>query len=247
MTDAEHAAAAKQQKGVTYRKDLGRYTARISGFGSKRQALGLFDTAEEAGAAYKEAKAQAASAKRAERMGTPRTGADAPLSPEQIIEIYEGEYYDLVTRRIGERSPNAGCFYSDELGKYVAKLRTAPDTFELIGTFDTLGEADAAHHEAYYSHRYAQKLRNDPPTLEDAVVRGAQLYTEGGFAEESANAFRHKLERWYPDMLDYSVSISHLLKDEMIQARGGFRLVIDGKSEPKLVFTDAARTLPASA
>lgn len=230
----------------------GWFVARIR-IAGRDTTLGRFETQEEASAAYREAKAQAKLAKSADP-------SQPALTASQIIEIYDGEEFTPAPpRRIGERSPTAGIVFNSTVGKFHAKLRVDFGEWESLGFFLTQDEAAAAHERAYYDHRYAQQLRRQPETLEDAVVIGARIMasskapiddgdmleeladmfpgmTDEGPATLSADRFRYKLERWFPDLIDHTVPVAPLFKDQMIQERGNFRCVLKPEAEPQLIF-----------
>lgn len=223
-TLAELVEAARGVSGVKFDKRSGRYTARLRVDG-KDKHLGSFDTVAEASAAYRSARAEYNQRRADDREAKATTTVDAN---GERIETEPAKR----PRRVGLRRQYMGCFYSAPLGKYVAKYLTAPDEFEMIGTFDTLEEADDAHAE-YWRLRQAAAPDKEAQTPEEAIIAGCNRYRDT--KRMDLNTFRWKLIINSPHAIDLATPFDQYIWDEMLQTRAGFQIGMTG-GPPLILF-----------
>lgn len=230
---AEMIDAAKGHPGVKFDKERRLYVARVFHRGHSK-TLGRFDTVEEASAAYRDAKALL-DQRKADNLEAKLTttiddkGDLVPVNPE-------------APRRVGLRRDYMGCFYSSELGRYVAKFLEAPDESTIIGTYATLEEADEAHAE-YWRMRQENALDRDAKTPEDAILAGCDRYRETGHMD--LNRFRWHLIVNSPYTIDLATPFDAYIYDEMLMARAGYDVgFLNGNLVIKF---DAQRPIPAQA
>lgn len=204
----------------------GKWSARIKVDGEEI-FLGSFETQDEAHAAYAARKAEVDEARREARVSAKLAKPSEPADTAPVETATS-------RRQCGVRHAHMGCFFSDTLGKWVAKSMERPDKFVLLGHFDTLEEADAAHAQAH-AERLAKASDPDADTPEEAVLAGCQRLRHR--FEMELEDFRHHIVANSPYAIGYLTPFADVIWDEMLQARAGYRIALGEGRAPRIVFT----------